>query len=328
MLLLLSVMALCTGISIVLAQKHSDEMTARLISTAKKKPTPWVILDEVVAQSGGTIPSDTNVIFHLPLDMQPTTRAVLFGQKDNRVRYWGYCFPDNYEEQSVTDRAKYGGLPGAIFLSRAEREARQKVLDAKKTTFSLTRPPTQAELDAAAMPSTDPIQNQIDEFEPGNMCFIMTAEPLAYGVDSDDDLLNNKMEHDIHTLIDNPDTDQDGISDGIEFLHELDPRNRDTDGDGIIDGLEDANWNGLVEMGETDPRKSDSDKDGLCDGVCRMVLSRGKVTFLGEDANLNGKVDTGETNPLKWSTLGNGVSDFQAYLNCQLGMKEFCVGGK
>lgn len=41
----------------------------------------------------------------------------------------------------------------------------------------------------------------------------------------------------------------------------------DSDNDGISDGVEDANHNGLVDPGETDPHNSDSDGDGYSDGV-------------------------------------------------------------
>ncbi|MFZ5439215.1 MAG: OmpA family protein, partial [Myxococcota bacterium] len=72
----------------------------------------------------------------------------------------------------------------------------------------------------------------------------------------------------------NPDTDGDGLNDGIEDTDhdgtfdpgETDPRNPDTDGDTLIDGLEDANHNGFVDVGETDPRVPDTDGDGIRDG--------------------------------------------------------------
>lgn len=53
----------------------------------------------------------------------------------------------------------------------------------------------------------------------------------------------------------NPDTDRDGLSDGIEVwgANPTDPLNIDSDGDGIIDGDEDTNRNGAVDAGESDP---------------------------------------------------------------------------
>lgn len=112
----------------------------------------------------------------------------------------------------------------------------------------------------------------------------------------------------------NPDTDGDGILDGVEvgrlmsidarcasFVGDADPMSRtnptavDSDGDGIADGVEDANRNGRAEPSETDPTNPDTDMDGLADGV--------------EDANKNGVVDTGETDPRRRDTDGDFIGD-------------------
>lgn len=124
-----------------------------------------------------------------------------------------------------------------------------------------------------------------------------------------------------------------------------DPTNPDTDGDGILDGVEDANRNGWTDgdgkllplaatrqqyatarpnagdwpnnkidsfetWTETSPTKADSDEDGLSDGY-------------GEDKNFNGRIDGDtnnnraydageawtETNPLNADTDGDGLPD-------------------
>ncbi len=117
-----------------------------------------------------------------------------------------------------------------------------------------------------------------------------------------------------------------------------DPNNPDTDGDGIPDGIEDANHNGWVDgdgnplaatalpslsrnwpngvrnpgehWTETDPNNPDTDGDGLSDGY-------------GEDKNFNGKIDGDtnndriwqvgeiwtETDPLNADTDGDGLPD-------------------
>ena len=114
----------------------------------------------------------------------------------------------------------------------------------------------------------------------------------------------------------NPDTDNDGISDGVEDAN----RNGWVDGDGASiqptwePWLERAWPNNKIEAGETwtetSPTKSDSDEDGLSDGY-------------GEDKNLNGFIDGdsdkdrdydpgetwSETNPLKSDTDGDGLPD-------------------
>ena len=77
---------------------------------------------------------------------------------------------------------------------------------------------------------------------------------------------------------DNPDTDGDGLGDGVELDSDrninrrngTDPLNPDTDGDGLPDGVEDANGNGEVDSGETDPNNPDTDGGGLSDGDERV----------------------------------------------------------
>jgi len=53
---------------------------------------------------------------------------------------------------------------------------------------------------------------------------------------------------------------------GLENAWGTDPADPDTDGDGLLDGLEDANRNGTQDEGETSPLDRDSDDDGLWDG--------------------------------------------------------------
>ena len=117
-----------------------------------------------------------------------------------------------------------------------------------------------------------------------------------------------------------PDTDGDGILDGIEVgrtaaiadtgcppLSDADPASTtlptdaDTDGDGISDGLEDANRNGAVDASELDPRRLDTDRDRLPDAL--------------EDRNLNGRVDPGETDGAVADTDGDGIEDGTEDLN-------------
>jgi len=64
------------------------------------------------------------------------------------------------------------------------------------------------------------------------------------------------------------DRDGDLIPDQVEELTGTDPDNPDTDKDGIPDGLEDFNHNGIWEkhLSELDPRKPDTDGDGIPDG--------------------------------------------------------------
>ena len=151
----------------------------------------------------------------------------------------------------------------------------------------------------------------------------------AAGVDSDGDGLDNRCECDRGTDPSKPDSDGDGLHDGVEDANrdcrfnsgETDPRVADTDGDGVSDGDERAA--GL------DPTKSDSDGDGIPDGVeYGTCLDPTKEDTDGdglpdglEDANQDGQLGTcvnrmfdptcagGESDPCKTDTDGDGTPD-------------------
>ncbi len=287
----------------------------------KKVVTPWFTLDEQDVFSGATIPANTNVVFHLPFDFTTIDRQVLLGLKGKTVRYWGYCFPQNYDPSVVTNRT---GFPGQMFLSEKERAVRAEQEAAKQPQFSLQHLPTKAEIARLQERSSSTIRHQIDTFKPGMLCYIMTEAPMAIGLDEDNDSINNKLEAEIGTDPGNPDSDGDGIVDGKEYQTGTNPVLRDTDGDGIIDGIEDRNWNGRVDATETDPRTKDTDRDGLCDGMCRERLSNGQQLYAGEDRNLNGTVDDGETDPLLIDSKHDGYGDYQRFLKCILDGRSDC----
>ena len=79
-------------------------------------------------------------------------------------------------------------------------------------------------------------------------------------VDPDTDELMNLGEYQEGTNPRQPDTDQDGLSDGSEVkVHLTRPDRSDSDDDGLTDGQE-------VNVYSTDPTIQDSDNDGLIDG--------------------------------------------------------------
>lgn len=87
--------------------------------------------------------------------------------------------------------------------------------------------------------------------------------------DSDEDGLADGIELSIiHPDSSNPDCN--GLqAAGTNMRHpnQLDPTNPDSDGDGLEDGVEDINQNGWVEDDESDPTLMDTDADGVEDGV-------------------------------------------------------------
>ncbi len=132
---------------------------------------------------------------------------------------------------------------------------------------------------------------------------LTTTELQPTVLDTDGDGLIDELEIILGTDVNNPDTDNDGIFDGIEDFNrngkidslESSPLLIDTDKDGILDGLEDRNHNGIFETDETSPIMTDTDKDGIPDGI--------------EDANKNGKYDQGEMKATSDDSDNDGIKD-------------------
>ncbi|RLB35894.1 MAG: hypothetical protein DRH12_16315 [Deltaproteobacteria bacterium] len=62
------------------------------------------------------------------------------------------------------------------------------------------------------------------------------------------------------------DSDYDGLPDSLEGKWCTDPNDPDTDNDGLRDGVEDSNHNGIVDKVETSPCNPDTDGDRMTDG--------------------------------------------------------------
>jgi len=142
------------------------------------------------------------------------------------------------------------------------------------------------------------------------------------GVDSDFDGAPDDVECAAGTDPRVPDTDRDGLRDGIELSYPrvcvassreaqrrptptcqapgdcaagetcqgLDPLRPDTDGDGLSDGQEDANGDGVfaLTLGETDPRLWDTDGDGRNDTESDFSICRRDETIEPERVMLPG----------------------------------------
>ncbi len=154
--------------------------------------------------------------------------------------------------------------------------------------------------------------------------FIADLDPPFYNTVPDNSALPNynlnrsrtDMIHGTTTSPQNPDTDSDGLPDGIEDTN----RNGWVDGDGAAlaapsGSVTGRNWpNGKIDAGEgwleTSPNIADTDGDGLSDGTGEDKDSSGGITG---DANGNRIYNAGEvwteTDPLKKDTDGDGLLD-------------------
>lgn len=123
--------------------------------------------------------------------------------------------------------------------------------------------------------------------------------------DSDGDLLTDIDEKVRGTDPNNPDTDGDGLNDGVEVnTHSTDPLKADTDGDGLTDGAE-------VNRHGTKPTEADTDGDGLTDG---SEVNQYKTNPLDRDSDKDelsdgDEVNKHKTDPLKGDTDGDNLAD-------------------
>lgn len=107
------------------------------------------------------------------------------------------------------------------------------------------------------------------EFEPFSIKF-SEGEYTCTLPDDDNDSLPNIIEKIFGTDSENPDTDDDGLTDYEEvYITGTDPLKYDTDENGINDADDDSDGDGLsnkeeIELG-TDPQNIDTDGDGLSD---------------------------------------------------------------
>jgi hypothetical protein len=300
------------SIAVAVAPFMMPAQTAQAKLLKEKEDERWEVIEGPAILSGTVIKADTHTIIHLPEEFTSITREVLLGHKGKRTRYWGYCFPSNYDPKTVDTRR---GFPGLIFMSEKERAVREAEARANKPRLNMSRLPTSKEIRQFNNEDKPTIRHQLEVFAPSTMCYIMTEATLAIGLDPDNDRLNDRMEQELGTNPQSPDSDEDGVIDGVEFRTGTKPLIRDTDSDGLVDGIEDKNWNGRIDVGDTDPRTADTDRDGLCDGVCRVKLKR-QTVYMGEDMNLNGQVDANEFNPNRIDSDGDGIGDHVEFIDC------------
>jgi hypothetical protein len=134
-------------------------------------------------------------------------------------------------------------------------------------------------------------------------------------LDKDNDGLDNITEYQIGTLINNPDTDGDGLSDELEVnTYSTNPTLSDTDADGLSDSLE-------VNQYATDPLKNDSDEDGVYDNQEIALGTNPNAS----DSDTDGIDDKYE---IEFGLLPNNPSDANLDLDLDglTNLQEFALG--
>jgi Flp pilus assembly protein TadG len=202
-----------------------------------------------------------------------------------------------------------------------------------------------------------------DGLSDGQEVLIYFSDPLD--TDSDNDGVNDALEVSIGTAqstidcdivlsdpvedaaicdsllgINDPDTDGDGLTDGLEiFTYLTNPLKYDTDNDGLNDYkelviyltnplIDDTDGDTLKDGEEvltylTSPRQWDTDGDGLSDGEeitgFTMTIELASGTLLNEPIagyNLSDPFSTSNLSPLRGDSDGDGWGDgFEVYLN-------------
>ena len=137
--------------------------------------------------------------------------------------------------------------------------------------------------------------------------------PTADSGDADKDGLSDDDEENLYsTDPNNPDTDSDGLNDGVEVANGLDPNDADgnngPDGDFDSDGLSNIDE---IEEHFTDPKSDDSDDDGLNDKAEVEIHKTDPNDQDSDDDTLTDgeEISTHKTNPNSADSDGDGYPD-------------------
>ncbi len=154
----------------------------------------------------------------------------------------------------------------------------------------------------------------------------LTIVTSGCGDDDGDGLINADESNIYNTDPNNPDTDGDGLSDGVEVFSNTDALDADTDNDNLTDGeeintfftnplLPDTDCDGLIDGDEvtfsTDPNDADTDDDGIDDGTEVNVITSSPLNPDTDGDNIFDGTEYGVTNPSPDTdvSLGNFIAD-------------------
>ncbi|WP_158617679.1 Ig-like domain-containing protein [Corallococcus sp. CA049B] len=254
-----------------------------------------------------------------PLDDDSDDDGVLDGNED--ANHDGIT-QDSETDPTLADSDSDGLSDGLeLGLTAPQGSGTDPALFVADADPSTTTDPLKADTDNGGVWDGFEDKNHNGKVDPGE------TNPLdaADDVDADGDGVDNATELELGLDPFNPDSDGDGLPDGIDGLVDtdgdglIDALDTDSDNDGLTDGEEDVNHDGITQATETDRRKADTDGDGLGDGI--EVRGQNPTDPLAsdtdgdglsdgeEDTNANGIRDASESDPNNADTDGGGVSD-------------------
>ncbi|MBU3896033.1 thrombospondin type 3 repeat-containing protein, partial [Patescibacteria group bacterium] len=221
-------------------------------------------------------------------------------------------------------------LGSIVFLTNGEKISKPQLISIRAGSFD------DVFVDWQAQAGENKIEAEILEMDPfddnpGNN--MVASRTLFVDLDTDQDGIGN---------INDPDDDNDGLTDEGELLLRTDPLNPDTDHDGVKDSVDsfplderettDTDRDGIGDVADTDddndglqdidetliygtnPKNKDSDYDGLSD---KEEIER-KTNPLVADTDGDGIIDSEDLTPLEPASIVNAIlisikNDIQIY---------------
>jgi hypothetical protein len=162
------------------------------------------------------------------------------------------------------------GIPSTIGLTLYRDEANERqFVDINNMNIDLptdtVTPVSSLSFEAALLPSFDVPDLRVSALSPdGGVSVSITARTPGRAT-----ITTGAITHYASVIMDYPDADRDGLSDGTETLLGTNPNERDTDHDGLSDYAE-VNYDGDLAYtpgADTNPLVADSDGDGVNDGM-------------------------------------------------------------
>lgn len=256
-----------------------QRLRGQVVSEVQGVPVYKVSPEDVA--KGFTAPEGTHVLFQCPDDGTaaiPAEVALGDPKAGKEIEFWSYGYTEMEDELIAQGKKGREVWQGPFYISERQRGQSRQFTTLHSEEFTMA---------------------------PGRHYYLMTSARLRVSCgDRDRDFLNNAREDLNSTLawepgetkLNDADSDEDGITDGAEVVHErTDPLLLDTDDDGLQDGTE---MGVMSPHGDTDPTVFIPDADpGTKTSALKADTDGGGAVDGAEDADHNGQFTPGETNP-------------------------------